>query len=182
MVARPRQRTRRNVSAKETIANANAMEDPFAELHMTMELPYSRLSEIRLRWKSGPSLSNTEREWMLKSVAELKGYYEKSIMEWDEAEKQRDLRHPQQRFLIASHEMFGERMAFLSFRWDLEEGEPIMYVYELGVAEEARGNRLGFALMRYAEDLNRKLFIESIMLTVFNNNSPAVRLYRDKLK
>lgn len=181
LLKRPR-RGRKKVTPTEIISRANAVVDPFSELQMTMELPYSRLSEVRLRATSGSALSKPDCEWILKSVTELKSLYEQSSMGWDEAEKRKELQHPDQRFFIASHDDFGERIAFLSYRWDIEEGQPVMYVYEVGVADDARGNRLGLALMKYAEDLCRQLSIGCIMLTVFVQNQAAMSLYREKLK
>lgn len=179
---RPNCQQSKEKSAKETVASANSIVNPFAQLKMTMELPYSCLSEVRLRSKAGPQLSGTEFDWIFRSVSELKDHYQKSIMGWDEADKRKELQHPQQRFLIASHELFGEQIAFLSFRWDVEEGDPIMYVYELGVTKEARRNKLAWALMKYAEDLCKKVSVCRILLTVFIENQAAMTLYRDKLR
>lgn len=182
LTKRPLRGRNKKLTPSEVVSKAQAVTDPFAELNMTMELPYSRLRHVRLRSCTGSALSNADCEWMLKSVEELKSLYTNSGMGWDEVEKKNELRHPNQRYLIASHEELGERVAFLSYRWDVEEGQPIMYVYELGVADAARGNRIGCALMQYAEDLCRKLSVGSILLTVFVENRAAMSLYRERLK
>lgn len=178
---RPR-REQRKMTATENVSRARAVADPFAELQMTTLLPYSRLQDVRLRASSGSTLEKADCEWMLSVVKELKSMYEQSSMGWDEAEKRKELYHREQRFLIASHEDFGERIGFLSYRFDVEEGQAVMYVYELGVSRDVRGKRLAFALMKHAEDLCSKLSIGSIMLTVFLQNQAAMSLYRDKLK
>lgn len=179
---RPRRGRNKKLPPSEIVLRAQAVTDPVAELNMTLELPYTRLGNVRLRSCTGSALSNADCEWMLEIVKELKGLYAKSGMGWDEVEKRNELRHPSQRFLIASHEELGERIAFLSYRWDVEEEQSVMYVYELGVADVARGNRIGYALMEYAEDLCRKLSVGCIMLTVFVQNRAAMSLYREKLK
>lgn len=102
-------------------------------------------------------------------------------MEWDEQEKKREIRHPHQRYLIAANERSGERLAYLSYRWDVEEGQPVMYVYELYVEHRVRGKRVAYALMKVAEELCRKLSVACIMLTVFCENQPAMALYQSRL-
>lgn len=170
-------------SAAAVIAKARLRSNIFAEFQLPTELPRSRLKSVRLRCDTGGTLSPTDREWILESIkSSLKGMYETSTMKWDETEKQDEMVHADQRFLIAWLGATGEKVGFLSYRWDVEEGRAVMYVYEVSVVEKFRGNGVGCALMLYAEELCRRQDVGSIMLTVFFCNRPAISLYRDKLK
>lgn len=163
------------------IARARAISDPISELRLPSILPNCKIDGVKLRAADGSSLSDDDFEWMFHAVKEMKGMYEKSFMDWNEDAKRNEIQEGLQRFLIASHESLGERLAFLSYRWDVEEGEAIMYVYEVYVEDVARKKSVAFALMRYAEELCRKVHVHRIILTVFSENRPAMALYRNKL-
>lgn len=77
---------------------------------------------------------------------------------------------------------YGGRVAFLSFRWDVEEDVAIMYVYELFVEKCMRGRGIARALMLYAEDICDKVGVFRIMLTVFSGNEAAMKLYGQGLQ
>lgn len=57
-----------------------------------------------------------------------------------------------------------------------------MYVYEVFVEECVRGTGVAYAMMTMAEQMCRQCEVECIMLTVFEQNTNALRLYKDKLK
>lgn len=106
-------------------------------------------------------------------------YNEASDDGWDSHAKRVELTHEHQRVLVASDD--DGRVAFLSFRFDIEFGSPVLYVYELFVERRARRRGLGVALMRAAEDIAAALNIPALMLTAFVANGAAMRLYREKL-
>jgi ribosomal protein S18 acetylase RimI-like enzyme len=56
-----------------------------------------------------------------------------------------------------------------------------VYVYELFIAETARGRGIGQALMRLLEEICRRARIFRIVLTVFHENHAAMRLYKQHL-
>lgn len=72
----------------------------------------------------------------------------------------------------------GNRVGFLSFRWDVDENRPAMYVYELYVAPHARKHGVAAALMRLAEQICIAARIPLILLTVFDLNAAAHGLYQ----
>lgn len=183
----PHKRSRKSrISRSSPSATVNAAKrcsDVFEDLNMPKALAESKLDSVQLRCSTGETLSESDRVWMLDSVRQnLQDMYDASEMKWNDVEKDAELRHPDQRFLIAHERESGERIAFLSYRWDVEEERAVMYVYEVSVAEKFRGNRIGFALMLYAERLCRAVGVTCIMLTVFLQNRAAWSLYRDKLK
>lgn len=112
----------------------------------------------------------------------LKHLYVHPGMKWDAREKQRDFRHKLQRFLIVHDGESDMDVAFVSFRWDIEEGVVVMYVYELFVEQSHRGLGIARKLMSRAEELCLLVDVEKIMLTVFESNTSAMHLYREKLR
>lgn len=164
------------------IAHARAVLDPFDELQLPSILPNTSPPTFELRHSTGLQLTKEETDWMISSIeTSLRRFYVSSLMGWNRQEKLSDLRHEYQRFLFVLREKRPQKVAFLSFRWDVEEDEPIMYIYELFVEPHARGNRIAIMLMTYAEDFCRKLNVRKLMLTVFCRNEAAMRLYRNRL-
>ena len=127
------------------------------------------------------TLPDEMKDWIMSSIeTSLKPYYASSTMTWSRREKLDDLEHPHQKFIIVKN---GEvNVAFLSYRWDIEDGFPVMYVYELFVAESVRRMKIGQSLMLLAETLCQQNNIPKIVLTVFERNESAMRFYRQKLK
>jgi N-alpha-acetyltransferase 40 len=67
---------------------------------------------------------------------------------------------------------------FLSFLIDMEEGAPIVYIYEVHLVSEARGSGLGSHLMKVVHEIVSKVGMEKSMLTCFTRNEKAESLYR----
>ncbi len=120
-------------------------------------------------------------DWMLSCVRDaLQPMYTSSSMGWNEETKRNELTASAQQFIIAK--INGANAGFVSYMYDLENREAVLYVYELYVAKTSRRSGLGVALMRTTEDVARAAGIPKIMLTTFVDNAPAMRLYRDKLR
>eukprot|EP00890_Picochlorum_soloecismus_P005838 jgi/Picsp_1/6255/NSC_03609-R1_protein len=66
---------------------------------------------------------------------------------------------------------------FAHIRYEIEEDMPIIYIYEIQIAERAQGRGLGKYIMRTIEDIAKTNGISAIMLTVFSRNKPARKLY-----
>ncbi|CAN8074069.1 unnamed protein product [Agarophyton chilense] len=126
--------------------------------------------------------------------------YDASTYKWSAVRKRAELAHVHHRYLLVRHVAPQSSssssssssasasslpppppIAFLAFRWDLDDGRPVMYVYELFVRAAYRRRGLAVALMRCAETLCRAASIPYIVLTVFSANEPALNLYRHKL-
>lgn len=167
---------------KNLIKSASSVRDAFRDLALQPTLPECRIQGVELKFYWGQELPKELAEWMFSCVLTLRPMYDDSRMPWDSDEKLSELYHPQQRFIVASHPNHGGHFAFLSFRWDIDERRPVMYVYELFVNGSARGNRVAYALMQAAERLCVACRVHHIVLTVFDVNTAALKLYRDRLQ
>ena len=168
-----RRRHRGGPSARALVERARSLD---IELPTSNHLPdgYS-VHSIRSK-----QMTSELTDWMVSCVRDaLLPLYASSSMGWDEESKRSEITAPSQQFIVAK--MDGVNAGFVSYLYDVEEREAVLYVYELYVAEHARRNGLGVALMKITEDVALACGIRKVMLTTFVDNKPAVRLYREKL-
>lgn len=69
-------------------------------------------------------------------------------------------------------------LGFLSFMITYEDGNEVIYCYEIHLAPAARGQGLGGLLMSRMEQIGRSVGLEKAMLTVFKSNATARRFYQ----
>lgn len=113
-----------------------------------------------------------------------------SSMGWDVQEKQKELFHPEARFIILSaacaesdsiqpeEQEPRHIVGFSMFRFDYEEGEKLLYCYEVQLDENSRRLGLGHFLMEELIRIGKAWNMEKVMLTVLKVNSDAARFYR----
>lgn len=77
----------------------------------------------------------------------------------------------------------GSPVAFCSFRYTLGDidAAPILYVYELQLESAVQRAGLGRFVMSLVELLAWRAQMLRVVLTVFQSNTPALKLYRDRL-
>ncbi|KAJ7521130.1 hypothetical protein O6H91_19G039300 [Diphasiastrum complanatum] len=74
---------------------------------------------------------------------------------------------------------FGEPVvAFVQFRFVVEEDIPVLYVYELQLEKSVQGKGLGKFLMQLLELIARKNNMRAILLTVQKRNTLAMNFYK----
>ncbi len=99
---------------------------------------------------------------------------------WDDADKGAELEHRDARFLVAFDMKKNEApVAFAHVRFEVEEDQPILYVYELQVCTSAQGCGLGTWLMQHVQAIAKDCGLSHIMLTVFCSNKNAMNFYRN---
>lgn len=83
------------------------------------------------------------------------------------------------RFFVAENGS-GERVGDLWLGLRTLDGIEIVWVYDVRVDEECRGQGYGRLIMASAEGLAREMGGERLGLTVFGDNEPARRLYESR--
>lgn len=73
------------------------------------------------------------------------------------------------RYLFASVE--GKPIAFCHYRFDMDDGEPVVYCYELQVDAKYQKQGVGAILLDVLEKMGRKLGLTKVMATVFTHNT-----------
>ncbi|CAG9463459.1 unnamed protein product [Pedinophyceae sp. YPF-701] len=66
---------------------------------------------------------------------------------------------------------------FVAYRFEEDEGRPVVYIYEIQVSQRCRSRGLGGALLDAAEKLGAAVGMTHVVLTVHRANKGALRLY-----
>lgn len=144
-------------------------------------------------------LTQDEFNWISNlTEANMKEYYEKSENGWNRKQKEKEFRHQTARFLLCrlnnkydtddeetSHttngsEKLGDLVAFVHFRFELDylDKHPILYCYEIQVANEYQCYGLGRHLMLLLEQIASKFHMKNILLTCFKHNPRSLNFYQ----
>lgn len=76
----------------------------------------------------------------------------------------------------------GQLVAFVHYRFTIEEEIPVLYVYELQLEHHVQGKGLGKFLMVLIELIAQKSKMSAVVLTVQKANMIAMNFYRNKLR
>ncbi|KAK0642753.1 N-alpha-acetyltransferase 40 [Lasiodiplodia hormozganensis] len=128
--------------------------------------------------------------------------YKNSPRGWHPKDKQREMREDNMQYLLVRkssrtdsvhdgvHARNGDSMeptkkgpedevvAFLAFMFTIEDDYPVIYIYEIHLAEEHRGSGLGRHLMHIVEHCATEGAVEKVMLTCFRCNTVALAFYQ----
>lgn len=121
--------------------------------------------------------------------------YESSAFGWHPRRKRKEMLEPEMKYLLVRRkgtEPTIERskvcgdldtsvLGFLSFMVDYDSSPsvPVLYIYEIHLAETLRGLGLGNHLMHIADVLAQNMGLAKVMLTCFLCNKKAYRFYAD---
>ncbi|KNC84463.1 hypothetical protein SARC_03327 [Sphaeroforma arctica JP610] len=99
--------------------------------------------------------------------------------EWSDEEKMEELRSPTSRYLLVENNEDEDSLSYkaiTSFRFEMDDFEvlPIMYCYELQVAQDFRGQGLGKTLLKALEDIGRHRRMRQVVLTVQKALTPTL--------
>lgn len=104
--------------------------------------------------------------------------YEGSSRGWDAPSKRREMRDADLRYVLVK-DPSSQVQAFASLMPTLEEGQPVVYCYEIHLRPALRGTGLAGRLMRMLEAVAAATGVaEKVMLTVFTCNARAGGFYR----
>ncbi|KAF8242874.1 hypothetical protein K440DRAFT_564014 [Wilcoxina mikolae CBS 423.85] len=167
---------------------------PLSSLHQF--LPPSSLEDVTLY------TSSTLPAGVFSQVFELvRGnmmeMYKRSSMGWSARKKREEMGHPAMRYLVLMDkkgENEGEGgegedgwededgevkvKGFASFMVTEEEGVEVIYCYELQLSPDSQGKGYGEELMKQLEGFGKNVGLRKAMLTVFTENTGAIRFYR----
>jgi ribosomal protein S18 acetylase RimI-like enzyme len=121
--------------------------------------------------------------------------YESSTFGWHPRRKRKEMLGPDMKYLLVRRkgtepkiERTKDRgdvdtsiLGFLSFMVDYDSSPPVpvLYIYEIHLAESLRGLGLGNHLMHVADLLAQRIDLAKVMLTCFLCNKKAYRFYAD---
>ncbi|KAK4696731.1 hypothetical protein P7C71_g1236, partial [Lecanoromycetidae sp. Uapishka_2] len=109
--------------------------------------------------------------------------YMTSSVGWSPANKRKEMRLPDLRYMLLKRrslerdEEEGSVVGFLSFMFTYEDGQEVVYCYEVHLAAESQGKGVGKKLMQMMEEAGRKARVKKAMLTSFKANGSAIKFY-----
>lgn len=158
-----------------------------AAFSLSPSLPHGAI----LRCVAGATAPARDIAWALRGVkAALRDAYIGTDLPWSTGAKRRELRSASQRLLFADTPAItdgasAEPVAMVSFRVDHYDGgasgDVAAYIYEVYVEPRARRSGLAVSLLRVVDDICRHAGVPRAVLTVFNSNAPALKLYKERL-
>lgn len=128
-----------------------------------------------------------ERDWMLSlTKRNLMNLYIRARWGWSDGEKRAELTDPDARYLIAYRkgEENGEGkrpLGFVHYRFIAQGAFPVLYLFEIQLERSIRRRGLGKHLMRMVEIIAKRTNMGWVMLTVFNENMSARKMYINSL-
>ncbi|KAF9531993.1 acyl-CoA N-acyltransferase [Crepidotus variabilis] len=99
-----------------------------------------------------------------------------SSLGWNPKEKHKELFHPLSRYFIIQDDQ-KNIVAFVMFRFEHENDENLLYIYEIQVWSSIQSKGLGKRLMTDVELVAKHYSMEKVMLTVLQKNSRACSFY-----
>ncbi|KAL4890985.1 GNAT family acetyltransferase Nat4 [Aspergillus ambiguus] len=119
--------------------------------------------------------------------------YAGSSVGWSPSKKRKEMRLPDMKYMILRRIIAGtdaeaavegsnaDKMVFqgfLSFMVTYEDGQEVIYCYEIHLLPSAQGRGLGEMLMKRFAEVGRRVGVGKAMLTVFKSNAKANGLYK----
>ncbi|KAJ7103461.1 acyl-CoA N-acyltransferase, partial [Mycena belliarum] len=110
----------------------------------------------------------------------MRPMYTASSFGWDPPHKKGELFDHLSRFiLVYPKDESRSLVAFTAFRFEFEEGQNILYCYDLQVSKKSQRHGLGRQLMNHLARIGAAFRLDKIMLTVFKANPRALMFYAD---
>lgn len=105
--------------------------------------------------------------------------YKSSSFGWHPTRKRKEMEDKDMRYIVVYPENSSTNAmaGFLSFMFTHEDGQPVVYIYEIHVEEVMRGRGLGGHLLRMVESIGTSVGVYKTMLTVFRSNDKTVKWY-----
>lgn len=104
--------------------------------------------------------------------------YERSSRGWDPSAKREEMWHPDLRYILVK-DSDSVVHGFTSLMPTVEEGQPVIYCYEIHLEPELRGTGLARLLIGLLETVAYNMdVVDKVMLTVFTCNKRAFGFYQ----
>jgi ribosomal protein S18 acetylase RimI-like enzyme len=101
--------------------------------------------------------------------------YETSEIKWSPSKKRKEMKLPDMKYILLTEQ--DRVIGFISFMVTYEDGNEVVYIYEIHFSPDWQGKGLGRNLMDVVEVIGRNVGVTKVMLTVFKANERAVQWY-----
>ncbi|XP_030369202.1 N-alpha-acetyltransferase 40 [Scaptodrosophila lebanonensis] len=133
--------------------------------------------EFELYCRAKNDLDAKTLKWAFK-LAEINvaPFYKQLKMGWQPKIKQAELNKNWARYLVAQNAE-KQPVAYAMFRFDIDDGDSVLYCYEMQVSAPCQRKGLGKFMMQTLEACARHFQMEKIMLTVLKNNENSITFF-----
>ena len=119
------------------------------------------------------------QEWVFETIKKSVSYFYDESCPWFDHEKRAEMLHPDMWNLLAST---GEcHLGFVNFRFDMDEGYDVVYLYEVQVDPQAQRKGIGSLLVEVVERIAFENNITKVVLTSHRKNTVSQKFFREKL-
>ncbi|DBA69618.1 hypothetical protein WJX79_002434 [Trebouxia sp. C0005] len=140
---------------------------------------------LNIKYQKALQLSAIDFSWAYQLCEQNMHTMYEDVWGWKAPEKQKELKHSDARYLIVydgegqqmAHDGEVCRVAYVHFRFEVEDAVPVLYVYEVQIVPGMQRKGLGAFLMTLLKLVAKKNQLEAIMLTVMNANTAAMKMY-----
>ncbi|EDV23996.1 uncharacterized protein TRIADDRAFT_26664 [Trichoplax adhaerens] len=123
--------------------------------------------QASIECKKVPVIDSHDLEWAFNLTKQnMQSMYITSEWGWDDKEKKEEMFDKKGWYLIARNDQ-NIPIGMVSFRFDIEEGDAVVYCYEIQLSQSIRGKGLGKYLMNILKLLGTRSKMDKVMLTVF---------------
>ncbi|CAK4659211.1 hypothetical protein LEN26_005525 [Aphanomyces euteiches] len=167
---------------RQLLSNANQVVDFLVEFKAFSAYQMKNSEEtMHLRSLHASALTLEEHEQIERLFcANMQTLYENSSWGFDMEKKRIELFEPEARYIVVEHPR-GQIEAFVHFRFVDDDGDPVVYIYEIQVSSNVQRQGVGKRLMQVVELVARKYKMKFIVLTVFKSNDQAMQFYMTKM-
>ncbi|KAG6008763.1 hypothetical protein E4U21_003961 [Claviceps maximensis] len=153
--------------------------DYLPSLHAEWTHPTSKIT-YTLQLVGAEALRDVHVEACYDLVYETSGHdYCGSSLGWHPIAKKKEMRSPELRYILVLRD--DQVWGFLSMMPTYENGEAVLYCYEIHLKAELKGSGLGKQLMQFLIEAGERMdAVDKVMLTCFMSNTHA-RLFYERL-
>lgn len=175
--ARLKEEKKMMMSSLNNVKKANLLPDPLSDFPafkkfnrngLSLDLECKRVKEL-------PSdVINTLFALLKKNMESL---YRSCSWGWDEEKKFSEMTEDAAWYLVA-YDAERKPVAFSHFRFDMDYGLDVLYVYELQLMEDVKRKGLGKFMSQLLELIAFKNNFKKVVLTVLKHNANALEFYK----
>lgn len=168
-------------AAQALVDKANEIDDHLAKL-----APFKRYNhkglDVTIECRRVTELNKDEVQWVFDvTKRNMQTLYETSPWGWNDKKKMDEMTDHRACYLMAKDEQ-GKFVGMSHFRFDLDEGDEVLYCYEIQLEREYCAKGLGKRLMQILELMAHRSQMKKVMLTVFKDNAIANKFFGEKLR
>jgi len=165
------------------LKKADAQDDPLEILPDPFKKYQKNGLDLRFETRKMKDIDLDMKNWVMALFEKnMRGIYEKSKMGWNDEEKMNELLDDDAWYLIATDNETDFPRAFAHFGYDMENGDDVLFVYEIQLEECVRRKGLGKFIMKMLELMMIKTNLLRILLIVFKHNEIGNKFFKEALK